>query len=525
MANIFISYASQDRRLAKRLAGFLEDNGHQIWWDRELIAGQEFADEIDRQLKKADVIIVCWSAKSVGSNWVKSEANEGMRSERLVPVTLDGATGPRPFDQLTTLDLSKWDDDSATRLLSAIGDVPSNPIMLAFHKARQRTRLRTGLGVACAALVLAALWGPIASFIPSPTANAVAAYEKPRISEAATRHILRRLNDTGRQTSDAAFALIQTGDVHDAIRLLDKKHQALTLEPGTPAEEEAALLHQIGALAFDYNPAKAHGVYEVLVEITPDDPLALELLGELYQQEGRASEAETMYKRALTKSGISLRQALQVQIRLGQIKLRMQEFDVAQSMFTRVIAQAEENGLKHVKAKAFRHLAAMTVIVPDMDPDYGMDLVLQAIDIQSESNNQDELISSLMVRGLIAYRLGDLPSHRADQEAAAALAFEIDTPSHVNQAINNLATIAFLEERYEDAEALYLRGIQYNSEHRIDRLQELLWFGKARVSHARSEPHDTYCSHLKKAGIRSRKDVDNIPAEDMRDIVTGMKCY
>ena len=71
--------------------------------------GQEFADAIEQALESAEVVVVCWSADSVRSGWVRDEACAGRDSGRLVPLTLDGCQPPLGFRQYQTIDLSRWD--------------------------------------------------------------------------------------------------------------------------------------------------------------------------------------------------------------------------------------------------------------------------------------------------------------------------------------------------------------------------------------------------------------------------------
>lgn len=40
MADIFISYANEDRDTAARLAAHLESAGWRVWWDRRIPAGR-----------------------------------------------------------------------------------------------------------------------------------------------------------------------------------------------------------------------------------------------------------------------------------------------------------------------------------------------------------------------------------------------------------------------------------------------------------------------------------------------------
>ena len=63
MADLFISYADEDREWAERLAKALEDNGWSVWWDRRLLAGQSFDQIIERELTNTKAAVVLWSRR------------------------------------------------------------------------------------------------------------------------------------------------------------------------------------------------------------------------------------------------------------------------------------------------------------------------------------------------------------------------------------------------------------------------------------------------------------------------------
>jgi hypothetical protein len=108
MAGIFLSYAREDRTCVEKLARVIERVGHEVWWDRHIDSGSEFAGEIEAALDKADVVLVAWSKDSVKSRWVRDEAGTGGDSGRLVPVSVDGTEPPMGFRQFQTLDLTGW---------------------------------------------------------------------------------------------------------------------------------------------------------------------------------------------------------------------------------------------------------------------------------------------------------------------------------------------------------------------------------------------------------------------------------
>ena len=126
MASLFLSYSREDIGRIGVLAAELERAGHDVWWDRHISGGQEFADAIELALEAADVVVVCWSCHSVRSAWVRDEAAAGRDNGRLVPVTLDGCKPPLGFRQYQTVDLSCWNgrpgSDALNPLVGAIAE-------------------------------------------------------------------------------------------------------------------------------------------------------------------------------------------------------------------------------------------------------------------------------------------------------------------------------------------------------------------------------------------------------------------
>jgi YD repeat-containing protein len=111
MTDVFISYASEDRTRAKKLAEALEAKGFSVWWDRNIIAGQAYDEVIERELETATSVVVLWSKHSVISEWVKNEAQVAVERGRLVPAVIDAVKPPLEFRRKQTVDLVGWDGD------------------------------------------------------------------------------------------------------------------------------------------------------------------------------------------------------------------------------------------------------------------------------------------------------------------------------------------------------------------------------------------------------------------------------
>ena len=113
MSEIFLSYAREDRSIAAQLAGALRARGWSVWWDREIATGKPFDDAIENALSDARCVIVLWSAASVASDWVKSEASEGRARGILLPVLIEEVNPPLQFKRIQAVRLIDWRAASA----------------------------------------------------------------------------------------------------------------------------------------------------------------------------------------------------------------------------------------------------------------------------------------------------------------------------------------------------------------------------------------------------------------------------
>ena len=159
MASLFLSYSREDAGRVGMLAAALERDGHEVWWDRHIAGGQEFADAIERALDSSDAVIVCWTATSVRSAWVRDEAGAGRDTGRLVPVTLDGCEAPLGFRQYQTIDLSRWNGRPKSSALEPLKAAIADKLIgskTETAEARSRGR-RFDLGLRRGTMVLTAV--------------------------------------------------------------------------------------------------------------------------------------------------------------------------------------------------------------------------------------------------------------------------------------------------------------------------------------------------------------------------------
>jgi len=103
MADVFVSYSSEDRPAAQAIAQALSGRGRSVWWDRSIRAGEDFFDVIEHQLDAAKCVVVLWSHASVSSRWVRAEATEALEKGKLIPLLISDCQPPLFFRQLQLL--------------------------------------------------------------------------------------------------------------------------------------------------------------------------------------------------------------------------------------------------------------------------------------------------------------------------------------------------------------------------------------------------------------------------------------
>src|ERR1044071_8573659 len=114
MAEIFLSYAKEDREAALKIAQLLESAGWTVWWDRRIPAGRSWRSVLEEALGQMRCMVVLWSKNSVDSDWVKEEAEEAREIGKLVPVLIEPVKPPVGFRAIQAADLTNWDGSNAS---------------------------------------------------------------------------------------------------------------------------------------------------------------------------------------------------------------------------------------------------------------------------------------------------------------------------------------------------------------------------------------------------------------------------
>ena len=132
---VFISHANQDEALASKIVSSLEDAGLEVWYDeREIMPGDNWADQIARGLKEANAMVVLITPTALQSNHMQRDVDYALTQKRfkgrLVPVLagesqhFQGWSIPWIFEHLPTISLKG--NGSSKEELEQIAEVLKN---------------------------------------------------------------------------------------------------------------------------------------------------------------------------------------------------------------------------------------------------------------------------------------------------------------------------------------------------------------------------------------------------------------
>jgi GTPase SAR1 family protein len=109
-ADVFLSYSSKDGPQIQKLAGELEGKRISAWYDAGLIAGQPFREVLRDRIETVKAVVVLWTENSIGSKWVRAEANLADSHGKLICLRdpgLDPKRIPMPFAEAHMIEAGK----------------------------------------------------------------------------------------------------------------------------------------------------------------------------------------------------------------------------------------------------------------------------------------------------------------------------------------------------------------------------------------------------------------------------------
>jgi hypothetical protein len=127
-AQIFLSYAREDKEEVESLYQELSDAGFTPWMDtKDILPGERWKSSIQKAIQRSDFFLACLSANSVNKRgWIQREIRGAldMWQEKLeddiylIPVRLEDCEAPERLRDFQWVDL--FEEDGWTRLVKAI---------------------------------------------------------------------------------------------------------------------------------------------------------------------------------------------------------------------------------------------------------------------------------------------------------------------------------------------------------------------------------------------------------------------
>ena len=115
---IFLSYPRKDTEKAIQLKNALEQGGHVVWMDDELITGRSWREQLETEIKKADAIALALTPNWVASKYCMWEfITAAENGKHIIPVMLVKTDLPDTLRSYQYAKLTEFTDEAVGKLL------------------------------------------------------------------------------------------------------------------------------------------------------------------------------------------------------------------------------------------------------------------------------------------------------------------------------------------------------------------------------------------------------------------------
>lgn len=160
---LFISYAHADKPIVQlEIVKLLSDAQHDVWYDHNLLPGETWEEEINRELKSADIFIAVLSPDSVASKWCNYELTLAINLRKpIIPILLRKTPIPDSITSIQYVDFSqnKDKDEAKAKLLGGLNPLfLKSPGQYSNDNDTKRRRLEAAMPQKIASKVKTELW-------------------------------------------------------------------------------------------------------------------------------------------------------------------------------------------------------------------------------------------------------------------------------------------------------------------------------------------------------------------------------
>lgn len=143
---LFICYAHVDKATVKDwIVDRLRAGGHDVWFDDQLVAGQDWAQQLSEQIQRCDAFVYAMSPESVTDEWCQWEFAHAIDlGKPIIPVLLQ--TNTRLPDNLQRIRYVDFSDgptgDAVARLMGGLQNL--SPLVIPALPTDPQPALRLG---------------------------------------------------------------------------------------------------------------------------------------------------------------------------------------------------------------------------------------------------------------------------------------------------------------------------------------------------------------------------------------------
>jgi len=334
----------------------------------------------------------------------------------------------------------------------------------------------------------------VTEYFPEQTKAASAS----SVDAAYIRGVLRRLGGSRKPTDRATFALLEQGNVLGAIEVLETHLQDLS-----PTDQAyPVLLHQIGALAYQYAPRKAVAAYESLLLVDPDDVTAKIYLGHSLVSLDHISAAIEQFDLALSDSDISEQTYIELKFSIAFAQIARGRFDSGVEILTSLEEKVMADGSPRLLSKFKTEMAIAHERLDRLDEAEAN--LLSALDLQRKHGFDHDLERSYNVLGLIAEKRAILnPDLSSSYFEQAARYYELQYQTNLKigkkrgiaEALYFVGDMKLRAGDPDGAERAFLEVFRMSREYGIDAYEMLVLIGLAEVAAERGN-NVLSCKHM-----------------------------
>jgi hypothetical protein len=158
MADVFISFASDDAERVERIHARLVQRGFDVWWMRNLLPGDSPIKTVSRELVVAKNVLLAWSRSAEDSPYVEGEIMHAFGARKLLPVRIEKCSWPAFLSSVQYVDMTPDDDEvEAWRRIEARLQTPRNEVSFAVTPRLAVPRSAGPVGKMAFAMVVLAL--------------------------------------------------------------------------------------------------------------------------------------------------------------------------------------------------------------------------------------------------------------------------------------------------------------------------------------------------------------------------------